>query len=139
MLGVLHAVKFLFMAPFLLGLLTLINLMTTPGVCWVQWAALGLGIAWFINLFKVLRAVVLMGGLAALGYWLWKRYGNGGVPPPRIDPSHDDNRHGENSCDSSFMANRLSAKRCSKRCSSAARTSVRCTARPIRTGGPPIR
>jgi hypothetical protein len=36
----------------------------------VQWAALGIGIAWFINLFRVFRAVVLAGGLAALAAYL---------------------------------------------------------------------
>ena len=77
MLGILHAVRFLFMAPFILAFLTVVNLMTSPGVWWVQWAAFGLGIAWFINLFRVARAVIVAGGLAALGYYLWNRYGDG--------------------------------------------------------------
>ncbi len=76
MLGILRAIQFLFMAPLILGFLALVNLMTSPGDWWVQWAALGLGIAWVANLFKVVRAVILMGGLAALGYWLWRRYGH---------------------------------------------------------------
>lgn len=70
MLKTLHAVKFLFMAPFILAMLFVINLMTSPGHWWVQWAALGLGIAWFINLFRVIRAVILAGGLAALGAYM---------------------------------------------------------------------
>jgi hypothetical protein len=36
----------------------------------VQWAALGLGIAWFANLFHVIRAIVLAGGIAALAAYL---------------------------------------------------------------------
>jgi len=36
----------------------------------VQWAALGLGIAWFANLFRVIRAIVLAGGIAALAAYL---------------------------------------------------------------------
>jgi hypothetical protein len=67
---ILGSIKFLFLAPFIVGLLLIINLMTWSGQWWVQWAALGIGIAWVINLFKVLRAVVLAGGLTALGAYL---------------------------------------------------------------------
>jgi hypothetical protein len=59
-------VKFLFMGPVILVFLFVINLMTSPGHWWVQWAALGIGIAWVLNLFRVIHAVVLAGGLAAL-------------------------------------------------------------------------
>jgi hypothetical protein len=69
----LRAVKFLFMAPLIVAFLFVINVMTWNGEWWVQWAALGIGIAWFINLFKVLRAVVVAGGLAALGAYLLNR------------------------------------------------------------------
>jgi hypothetical protein len=69
----LHAFKFLFTGPLILLLLFVINLMTSPGHWWVQWAALGIGIAWVISLLRVLRAVVLAGGLAALGVYLAKR------------------------------------------------------------------
>jgi len=56
-----------------LVLLFVVNLMTSPGHWWVQWAALGIGIAWVINLFRVVRVVVLLGGLAALIAYLRKR------------------------------------------------------------------
>ena len=69
----LHAIKFLFTAPLILALLFVINLMTSPGNWWVQWAALGLGIAWVISLFQVIRAVILAGGLAALAAYLMNR------------------------------------------------------------------
>ena len=64
-----RSVAFLFKAPLLVAFLFVINLMTSPGHWWVQWAALGLGIAWVLALFRVLRAVILAGGLAALGLW----------------------------------------------------------------------
>jgi len=66
MVATLKAVKFLFTAPLILLFLFVVNLMTSPGHWWVQWAALGLGIAWFANLLHVIRAVVLAGGVAAL-------------------------------------------------------------------------
>ena len=76
MLGTLRALKFLVMAPLILVFLTIVNVMTSPGDWWVQWAALGLGIAWFFSLLRLLRGLILLGGLAALGYWLWRRYGD---------------------------------------------------------------
>jgi hypothetical protein len=72
-IGTFRAVKFLVMAPLIVAFLFVINLMTWNGRWWVQWAALGLGIAWIINLFKVIRAVILAGGLAALGAYLYGR------------------------------------------------------------------
>jgi hypothetical protein len=73
MFRTLHAARFLFVGPFLLVLLLFINLMTSPGHWWVQWAALGIGIAWEVSLLRVLRAAVLLGGLAALVAYLRKR------------------------------------------------------------------
>ena len=69
-----RSVKFLFTAPLILALLFVINLMTSPGEWWVQWAALGLGIAWFVSLLRVVRALVLAGGLAVLGAYLARRH-----------------------------------------------------------------
>ncbi len=62
----LRAIKFLFMGPVILGILVLINWVTSPGHWWVQWAALGIGIAWVISLFRVIFAVLVAGGIAAL-------------------------------------------------------------------------
>jgi hypothetical protein len=76
MVGTLRAVKFLFMGPLILAFLVVINLMTWNGEWWVQWAALGIGIAWIISLFQIVRAIVLAGGLAALGAYLLKARGN---------------------------------------------------------------
>ena len=73
MFRTLRSIKFLFTAPFILIMLVIINWMTTPGQWWVQWAALGIGILWVLALFRVMRAIVLVGGLAALGAWLAQR------------------------------------------------------------------
>ncbi len=67
------SVRFLITAPFLLVFLFVINLMTSPGNWWWQWAALGIGIAWVISLFRVLRAILLVGGLAGLAAYLNRR------------------------------------------------------------------
>jgi hypothetical protein len=60
-------------APFILAFLVVINLMTSPGHWWVQWAALGMGIAWVFSLLRVVRAVIIAGGLAAFGAYLMNR------------------------------------------------------------------
>ena len=73
MFGPLRRVKFLITAPFILLMLVVINVMTSPGQWWVQWAALGLGIAWVINLFKLIRDIVVLGGLAAFSAYLFSR------------------------------------------------------------------
>jgi len=61
-----RALKFLVVGPMILVLLFVINWMTSPGDWWVQWAALGIGIAWVISLFRVIFAIIVAGGLAAL-------------------------------------------------------------------------
>lgn len=72
-MGTLKALKFLFVGPLILAFLTVVNLMTWSGEWWVQWAALGIGIAWCISLLKVLRAVVVAGGLAAFSAYMLNR------------------------------------------------------------------
>ena len=71
--GPLRRVKFLLAAPFIVLLCLAINLMTSPGEWWVQWVALGIGIAWVINLFKLIRDIAVLGGLAAFGAYLFNR------------------------------------------------------------------
>jgi hypothetical protein len=73
MFKTLRAVKFLFTGPLILLLLVVINALTSPGHWWVQWAALGIGIAWIFSLLRVLRALIVVGGLAALIAYLRKR------------------------------------------------------------------
>lgn len=65
MFRLMRAVRFLFVGPIILAFLVLINWLTSPGDWWVQWAALGIGIAWFISLVRVVSALVVAGGLAA--------------------------------------------------------------------------
>ena len=72
-MNVLRSASFLVKAPLILAFLVVVNLMTSPGHWWVQWPALGIGIAWVLSLFRVLRAVVLAGGLAALAAVLMRR------------------------------------------------------------------
>ncbi len=67
------SIRFLFTAPLILAFLFFINLMTSPGHWWVQWAALGIGIAWIINLSRVIRSLLLFGGLAGLAAYLGRR------------------------------------------------------------------
>jgi hypothetical protein len=64
--SLLGSVGFLVKGPLILALLFVINLMTSPGHWWVQWAALGIGIAWVVNFLRVIRAAVVVGGLAGL-------------------------------------------------------------------------
>lgn len=85
MIRTFESLKFLVIGPLILGFLFLINLMTSPGDWWVQWAGLGIGIAWVICLLQVLRAVVVAGGLSALGYYLWRRQQRGGRRPVADD------------------------------------------------------
>ena len=56
MKDLLGSLKFLFLAPLILVLCFVVNLMTSPGDWWVQWVALGLGIAWVVNLLKASKA-----------------------------------------------------------------------------------
>lgn len=73
MIKTFRAVKFLFVGPMILLMLVVINYMTSPGDWWVQWAALGIGIAWFIALFRVVAALIVAGGIAGLVAYLRKR------------------------------------------------------------------
>jgi hypothetical protein len=68
-----HSVGFLFKAPLILLLVFVVNWMTFSGEWWVRWAALGIGIAWVIALFRVIRAIVVAGGLAALAGYVASR------------------------------------------------------------------
>ncbi len=73
MFKTLRAARFLVTGPMVLMLLVIINVMTSPGHWWVQWAALGIGIAWVVSLLRVLRALIVLGGLAALIAYLRRR------------------------------------------------------------------
>lgn len=72
-LKVLKALKFLVVGPLVLVMLVVINVMTSPTEWWVQWPALGIGIAWVLSLLRVIQAAVVVGGLAALIAYLRRR------------------------------------------------------------------
>jgi len=73
MFKTLRAARFLVAGPLILGLLAVINLITSPGEWWVKWPALGIGIAWVLSLFRVIRGLIVLGGLAALLAYLRKK------------------------------------------------------------------
>ena len=68
------SLSFLIKGPLILAFLFVINLMT-GGPWWVQWAALGIGLAWFFSLLRVMKGIVLLGGLAGLAAYLSGRRG----------------------------------------------------------------
>lgn len=68
-----RSARFLIKGPIILVILLVVNAMTYHGEWWVKWAALGIGIAWMLALLRVLRAVALVGGLAALFAYFRKR------------------------------------------------------------------
>ena len=69
----LRAFRFLFVGPLVLVMLVIVNLMTSPGHWWVQWAALGIGFAWVIGLLRVIRALIVLGGVTALVAYFRKK------------------------------------------------------------------
>lgn len=69
----LKALRFLVVGPLVLVMLMVINVMTSPGHWWVRWPAMGIGIAWCISLLRVVKAAVLVGGIAALVTYLRRR------------------------------------------------------------------
>ena len=85
MQSLLRSVRFLFLGPPILVLLLVINLLTSPGHWWVQWAALGIGIAWVVSLLRVIQGVVVLGGVAVLVAWFSSRR-QPGVSGPALPP-----------------------------------------------------
>jgi len=81
--GTLRALKFLFIGPLILVVLFLVNWMTYAGDWWVRWAALGIGIAWVVSAFRVMRAAIVLGGLAALMTYLARQRGGNLWSGPR--------------------------------------------------------
>ena len=65
-----RSVGFLFKAPLIVLFLFIVNLMSSPGHWWFQWPALGIGFAWLMSLFRVMRAILVLGGLAGLTAYL---------------------------------------------------------------------
>ena len=64
-----NSIGFLFTGPIILVFLFVIDRMT-PGAPWWHWAALGIGIAWVMTLFRAIRLFLLVGGLAGLAAYM---------------------------------------------------------------------
>lgn len=73
MIETFRAAQFLIVGPIILAFLAVINWMTSPGDWWVQWAALGIGIAWVFCLIRVIGAIAVAGGVAAFIYAMRRR------------------------------------------------------------------
>lgn len=77
-----------FKAVGVVAVCVVINLMTTPGHWWVQWVALGMGIAvlsaWW-RAVKLVGATALLAGAAAL-FWPRLRKAGGAAPGAHTPP-----------------------------------------------------
>lgn len=60
-------------AVFVVGVCFVINWMTSPGHWWVQWVALGMGIAVASAWWRAAKVLVAGGALVALVAWWHKR------------------------------------------------------------------
>ena len=64
-----------FRALFVVGLCAVINAMTYSGHWWVQWVALGMGIATVVAVGKGLRTLLLLALIAWAGRVIYRKYG----------------------------------------------------------------
>lgn len=69
-----RAIRFLITGPMILAMLFVINLITSPGHWWIQWPAMGIGIAWGLSLLRVIRSMIVVGGLAALAFIAYRYF-----------------------------------------------------------------
>jgi len=70
-----QAIVMPFRALFVVGLCLFINWMTFGGVWWVQWVALGMGIAVLVAWARAARTLLVLAVVAFVGWQLYKRYG----------------------------------------------------------------
>jgi hypothetical protein len=64
-----------FQFAFVVGLCAFINWMVSPGVWWVKWVAFGMGIAWLVAWARAAKTLLVVGVVAGIGYFIYKRYG----------------------------------------------------------------
>jgi hypothetical protein len=69
------AITMPFKAIFVVGLCAVINYMTSPGHWWVQWVALGMGIAVLVAWARAAKTIALLALIAWVGYKIYQRYG----------------------------------------------------------------
>ena len=67
-----NSISFLFTGPVILAFLFMVDWMT-PGPPWWHWAALGIGFAWVMTLFRAMRLLLMVGGLAGLAALIGSR------------------------------------------------------------------
>jgi hypothetical protein len=72
------AITLPFTALFVVGLCFFINWTTAPGHWWVQWVALGMGIAVVCAWIRALRVLIAGGALAVIGAWAYRHWGDDG-------------------------------------------------------------
>lgn len=70
-----QAVVMPFKALFVVGLCAAINAMTSPGHWWFKWVALGMGIAVLVAWARAARTLLVVGLLAWVGRWVYRRHG----------------------------------------------------------------
>jgi hypothetical protein len=64
-----------FKALFVVGLCVLINAITSPHHWWVQWVALGMGIAVLVTWARAIRTLLVLGLVAWVARWVHRKYG----------------------------------------------------------------
>jgi hypothetical protein len=64
-----------FQFVFVVGLCFFINWMTFGGYWWVKWVAFGMGIHWLVSWARAAKIILVVGVLAAVGYFIYKKYG----------------------------------------------------------------
>lgn len=75
---ILDAITFPFKAGTILLVCAAINWMTSPHHWWMQWVALGLGIALAVKAARAVKVLIIAGALSALAlaaWQWWKRRG----------------------------------------------------------------
>lgn len=65
---------------FVVGICAFINVMTSPGVWWVQWVAFGMGIGSIVVWFRAFKTLIATVGIAAIGYFIYHWWKNRRVP-----------------------------------------------------------
>jgi hypothetical protein len=71
----LEALVMPFRALFVIGITFAVNAMTYSGVWWFKWVAFGMGIAVLVSLGRALKAALVLGLVAWVGWKLYQRYG----------------------------------------------------------------
>jgi hypothetical protein len=70
-----RAIVMPFKAVFVVGLCWVINAMTSPGVWWVKWVALGMGIATIVAFARAAKSLLVLALVAWVGMKIYRRYG----------------------------------------------------------------